>query len=130
MDVGARTAPELVLLGPGPRAGERLGLRGRTTTVGRDAGCDLRLDDPAVSARHAQLLRDAAGVRVVDLGSTNGTWVGDEPVHGERRLRPGEVVTFAGVSVRLEGPAGADAPDAGAGATGTRRWSAPAPPEG
>ena len=101
MDVGQRTAYQLVLLGAGPHAGERVGLDRAVTTVGRAAGCDLRLDDPAVSAHHAQLLRGPAGV-VVDLGSTNGTTVGGRPVSGEQPLRDGDVVAFGGVPLRLE----------------------------
>jgi hypothetical protein len=46
----------------------------RTTVLGRGDDVDLRIDDPGVSRRHAQIvLGDPC--KVVDLGSTNGTWL-------------------------------------------------------
>ncbi len=44
--------------------------------VGRDEGAPIRLEDPEVSALHCELRAVTEGVRVVDLGSTNGTLVG------------------------------------------------------
>jgi DNA-binding NtrC family response regulator len=41
-------------------------------SVGRDPDCDLVIDDPSVSRRHAQFGITPAGIRVEDLGSTNG----------------------------------------------------------
>ena len=45
---------------------------------------DLCLKNHAVSRRHAEILREESRFYLVDLGSTNGTWVNG------RRLRPGE----------------------------------------
>jgi DNA-binding NtrC family response regulator/pSer/pThr/pTyr-binding forkhead associated (FHA) protein len=49
-----------------------------TAVVGKDPACDVPLDDPFVSARHVRLEPTADPGRwgVVDLGSTNGTFVG------------------------------------------------------
>lgn len=46
---------------------------GAPTVVGGATECDLVLADPTVSRRHAELHRHPAGVRIRDLGSTNGT---------------------------------------------------------
>jgi len=54
-----------------------------TWVVGRGAGCDVVVADPAVSARHAQLDVSGTGVWLTDLGSTNGTFVA-----GDRLLAP------------------------------------------
>jgi len=43
--------------------------------LGRDAGCDIRLDGLQISKRHAKFSRTAAGVVVEDLRSTNGIFV-------------------------------------------------------
>ena len=51
--------------------------------VGRSSECLLRLDSPTVSGEHATVFWSGEGWRVRDLGSRNGTWVGDE------RLAPG-----------------------------------------
>ena len=44
--------------------------------VGRDASCDLVLDDRHVSGIHAEFRAEPQGVRVRDLGSRNGVFVG------------------------------------------------------
>ena len=48
-----------------------------TLVVGRNEACDLVLDDKKVSAVHMELVATERGVRVRDLGSRNGTFVGD-----------------------------------------------------
>ncbi len=45
------------------------------TVIGRAAECDLRLDDPGVSRRHAEIRYVDGKVGIVDLGSTNGVMV-------------------------------------------------------
>jgi DNA-binding winged helix-turn-helix (wHTH) protein len=42
--------------------------------VGRDAGVQVRLDDPAVSRRHARIVISGSGALLEDLGSKNGTF--------------------------------------------------------
>ena len=59
-----------------------------TTTIGRGAEADLRIDDPGISRTHAELRRSGGDVTVVDLGSTNGVVVDGERVT-EARLRDG-----------------------------------------
>jgi transcriptional regulator with GAF, ATPase, and Fis domain len=43
--------------------------------IGRDDGCEIRLDANAVSRRHAVIERDASGFKITDMGSRNGTLV-------------------------------------------------------
>jgi len=43
--------------------------------VGRDAACDLALDDDGLSKRHFRVERAAEGWRLEDLGSSHGTYV-------------------------------------------------------
>ncbi len=45
--------------------------------VGRDPACQLVVTDSGVSSMHAELMATPRGVRLRDLGSKNGTWVGD-----------------------------------------------------
>jgi DNA-binding NtrC family response regulator len=45
--------------------------------VGRSPGCDLKLDDKRVSSAHLEVVATERGVRVRDLGSRNGTFLGD-----------------------------------------------------
>ena len=46
-------------------------------TVGRDPACHLVLDDPEVSAVHLEVSADDRGIRIRDLSSSNGTFVGE-----------------------------------------------------
>ena len=60
----------------GATAGETLELAGEVTTVGRQKGNDLVLDDVTVSRHHALFTVTASGrVTVRDLNSLNGTYV-------------------------------------------------------
>jgi DNA-binding NtrC family response regulator len=45
--------------------------------IGRDPACGLVITDTGVSSMHAELVATPRGVRLRDLGSKNGTWVGD-----------------------------------------------------
>jgi len=45
--------------------------------IGRKPGCDLVLADKKVSATHCEVMAVERGVRIRDLGSTNGTFVGE-----------------------------------------------------
>ncbi|HXG76968.1 MAG TPA: FHA domain-containing protein [Gaiellaceae bacterium] len=102
--LGAREAAELraahgvsparlrVVRGPGLPVGRVVELD-RPTVVGRDDDCGLRLDgDEFASAHHARLEPTAGGVRVVDLGSTNGTFVNGERVRDAEVLRRGDIL--------------------------------------
>ncbi len=60
--------------------------------IGRDADCDLPLDVDLVSRRHALLTVKSDHVVVVDLGSTNGTFVEDARVTEAVALRPGQKI--------------------------------------
>jgi FHA domain-containing protein len=61
-----------------------IGPSGRTTldsavvTIGRMPGSKLLMTDPQSSAHHAELRSDVRGYFIIDLGSTNGTYVNEE----------------------------------------------------
>jgi pSer/pThr/pTyr-binding forkhead associated (FHA) protein len=61
--------------------------------VGRASSCDVRLADRSVSRRHAQLRRQDDGWRVVDLLSTNGTFLNGRRISSAIAL-PGDQLGF------------------------------------
>ena len=88
--------------GPGPAERERVALvsgdrryeiRKRTIVVGRSQECDIRLNDPNVSRRHAELRQEGTSYWLVDLGSTNGTEVNGSRVR-RAKLESGDTVTI------------------------------------
>jgi hypothetical protein len=61
------------------------------TRVGRSLAADVRFDDPTVSRRHALIVRQADGVRVLDDRSLNGVFVNGERVEW-RALEDGDEI--------------------------------------
>ena len=55
--------------------GKRFDLRGPSLVLGRDAGTPLQVNDTEVSRRHAEIRKDEQGYLLVDLGSSNGSFV-------------------------------------------------------
>ena len=58
--------------------------------IGREAA--FALDDEQASRRHARVSAQGDLAVVEDLGSTNGTYVNDQPIEGPRALRPGDKI--------------------------------------
>ena len=75
------------------RDGERqsIPLEREWTRVGRSLAADVRFDDPTVSRRHALIVRQPDGVRVLDDRSLNGVFVNGERVEW-RELRDGDEI--------------------------------------
>jgi two-component system NtrC family sensor kinase len=69
--------------------GERLEIGGMNFRIGRDSNNDLQLHDSEVSRFHAELQPNGDGMRVVDLESSNGTFVNGERANAVR-LRSGD----------------------------------------
>jgi hypothetical protein len=98
----AARAPSAPAPPPG-RAGPQqisLEVEGRThqvtspvTVLGRGAEADVVVDDAGVSRRHAEIHTEGGRVRVVDLGSTNGTFVDGERI-GTGELADGSRITI------------------------------------
>ena len=67
--------------------------------IGRGEHNDVIVADDSVSDSHAKFQRRESGWFVVDMDSTNGTYVAGERVRGERALGATTVVRFGGVKV-------------------------------
>lgn len=63
----------------GPGMGSRYMLGDSAIVLGRDHDCDLSITDQSVSRHHARIQPGIDGYYVVDLQSTNGTFVNDKP---------------------------------------------------
>jgi serine/threonine protein kinase len=75
-------------------------------TLGRDASNDIVIPVRQVSRHHAQIRCDQAGCSVMDMGSTNGTFINGLPIPPGRtqRLGPGDVLGLGPVTLRVTSP--------------------------
>jgi pSer/pThr/pTyr-binding forkhead associated (FHA) protein/DNA-directed RNA polymerase subunit RPC12/RpoP len=85
------------------------------TRIGRSLAADVRFDDPTVSRRHALIVRQPDGVRVLDDRSLNGVFVNGARVEG-RVLKDGDEIIvgryrLSFLSVPLHAGAPAESPD-------------------
>jgi pSer/pThr/pTyr-binding forkhead associated (FHA) protein len=69
------------------------------TRIGRGVATDVLIEDPTVSRRHAIVVQDDEGARVLDDRSTNGTFLNGERVR-DAALTDGDVISIGRVAVR------------------------------
>ena len=97
----------------GAEAGLRWSVSSSPMTLGRDPSCEIRLADPEVAARHAEIRRDGDALRIRDLGSMNRILVNRHEVR-EARLKHGDTVeiglTRLMVEALVQADVAADAP--------------------
>ena len=58
--------------------------------IGRDQGCDIHVDDEAVSRQHAKLTITKDAIEIEDLNSTSGTYLDGIAVKGRIPVKPGQ----------------------------------------
>lgn len=76
--------------------------------IGRSPDCQLSLDDPLVSRRHAILIVHSDGVWVEDLASRNGVLVNGKRITGQTRVVDGDQITVGSQIMVLAGVPGSD----------------------
>jgi pSer/pThr/pTyr-binding forkhead associated (FHA) protein len=95
--------PKAVLRGvSGAYFGKIVPLRGRLV-IGRGSDCDLVLDEPEMSRRHAVIENSGDGMYLRDLGSSNGTFVNGVQVR-DAVLHPDDQIAFDQNRFLLEAP--------------------------
>jgi two-component system, cell cycle response regulator len=75
----------------GQSTGTKYTLKPGEYVIGRSSQAQLQIDHESVSRRHARIQLTDSGVVLSDLGSTNGTYVNDEPI-SERTLTHGDLL--------------------------------------
>jgi hypothetical protein len=89
-DGRASGTPKLrVASGAGLRMGAAYDLS-EGALLGRGEQADIVLEDSFASSRHARLVPHGDVIVLEDLGSTNGTYLNDEPLRGPQPLHPGD----------------------------------------
>lgn len=65
--------------------------------LGRDSSCQVRFDESCetVSRKHAAIVREGDGWKIIPLSQTNATYVNSVPVQGERKLNSGDEIRLS-----------------------------------
>jgi DNA-binding NtrC family response regulator len=92
--------PKLVAVA-GPASGRAFAFTRSVATVGRHPTNDFAVEDPRVSGVHLELSRVDDRLRLVDMGSMNGTWLGPHRVR-EVELVVGAEFTIGDTTIRVD----------------------------
>jgi diguanylate cyclase (GGDEF)-like protein len=87
----ARPGAACIVVIYGPELGKRMHLGSAPFEIGRSSKNDLFLDQESISRHHARIKFDGADYWVIDMNSTNGTFVNDAAIQ-EQKLRDGDQV--------------------------------------
>jgi hypothetical protein len=79
-------------------SGQRARLEKQRSVLGRSRDADVRIDDPNISRRHAEIVQEGSTYWLVDLGSTNGTEVNGRRVQ-RAKLADGSSFTVGETTV-------------------------------
>jgi pSer/pThr/pTyr-binding forkhead associated (FHA) protein len=71
-------------------------------TIGRVEDNSFPIPEASVSSHHCEVFARGSEVVVLDLNSTNGTFVNGHQVTGEAVLKPGQILRLGQVEIRLE----------------------------
>ena len=100
----AQRRPSLVLYS-GEHSGTRFPLLGPRLQLGRAPDCDICLESPGISRRHAELRTEPHpdGERAVlhDLGSSNGSYVNDQRLTAPAVLKDGDLVRLGNIVLKF-----------------------------
>lgn len=96
-----RTRPRLLAVTEGPLAGTEVELGSAPIMLGRAQECTLVLDDDYASGKHARLFPQGSRWFLEDLGSTNGTWLGEEQLTRAATVEPGERIRIGKTVLEL-----------------------------
>lgn len=101
----ARQAAKLCYLRSGARNFE---LREGENFIGRADDCHISIKSPSVSRQHARIVVAGSDASIEDLGSRNGTYVGDIRIEGTHPLRSGDQIRCGTVPMKFWTPSGFD----------------------
>jgi hypothetical protein len=82
--------------------GRRLVVGPAGVTMGRSRECDIVLQDPNVSRKHAEVRPRGGSWVVADLGSTNGSRLNGQPIQGSEVIKPGDEIEVGSTQLTFE----------------------------
>ncbi|WP_224245868.1 FHA domain-containing protein [Hyalangium gracile] len=98
--------PVFLYVEKGPGAGQLMPVKQGPLVIGRASACDLRLQHPSISRRHAQIMRQGERFVLRDLGSQNGTFVNRVKITSDHDIKVGDELSLGNAVMRLRGSGG------------------------
>ncbi len=102
----------LVERGATPQQTREITVRPPEFLIGRGGDCDLRLPGPGISRHHCMIRVAPDGAMLVDLGSSNGTYLNGQRVLSQAPLQGGEELRLGESTFLVDLGAGSGAPEA------------------
>lgn len=98
----ARTVSLALLISePGSKTPRRLEFDKEEIVLGKDPTCEVVLQDPKVSRRHARISISRGLIFLQDLKSTNGTYLNGHLIRGERSIASSDVIRIVDCMIRV-----------------------------
>ncbi len=91
-----------LLVKTGKLKGQQVEIQKEKITIGRAPDNTIAIDDPASSAWHCSIMRDGQKYSLIDLNSTNGTKLNDEPVTNAL-LKPKDIIKIGSIELLFDG---------------------------
>src|SRR6187399_2835423 len=101
LPIGRSRSMAFLELVKGSAAGSRFELDGDRSIIGRSADCEVPIDVPAVSRRHAAILRERGRYFIEDLQSRNGTILNDKRLTDRTPLDEGDLFVICDQEFRF-----------------------------
>jgi pSer/pThr/pTyr-binding forkhead associated (FHA) protein len=91
----------LVVLSEGKASGKAIPITLSQFIIGRDPQCQLRPSSPVISKRHCALIIRSGKCYLRDFDSTNGTFLNDEAVKGEREIKNDDLLKIGPLAFKV-----------------------------
>ena len=72
-----------------------------SVTIGRSSSCDITIEDPEMSRRHAEVTNHEGTLALSDLGSTNGTRVNGRFIDAPTALTVGDIIRIGNTEISV-----------------------------
>jgi pSer/pThr/pTyr-binding forkhead associated (FHA) protein len=91
----------LVVVNAGKASGQTIPIKINQFVIGRDPQCNLRPASAMISKKHCALIVKGGQVFLHDYGSTNGTFLNDQPVKGEVPVKHDDLLKVGPLTFRV-----------------------------
>lgn len=95
-----RDKPSCLVQYSGDQVGKRFSMECNVNIAGRSPQAAIFIDEPSVSRKHAKIFAHNDKVTIEDLGSSNGTFVNDEPVKEKITIQSGDMIRLGTVMLK------------------------------